>query len=121
MATIAQKPRCPTTNGRGLGGLSRSSTFAVQHREGTASNSKREVPIADQLARKRGDCGCMTDEQDPFVLPSKAPPYLGNEGGQKARETVMQGDYAFAFAGRIIHRGPGIIYLGKVGLQGACR
>jgi hypothetical protein len=45
----------------------------------------------------------MADEQDPFVHPGKAPLYLGNEGGQKARETVVQGDHVLAFAGRIIN------------------
>jgi hypothetical protein len=103
MSTIAQKPRLPIANGRALRGLSRTSVFAVQHRERTASNLKRDVPVADQLTRERGDRGGMTDEQDPFVHPSKTPLYLGNKDRQKARETVVQGDHLFAFAGRIPH------------------
>jgi hypothetical protein len=103
MSTIAQKPRPPITNGRASRGLSRNGVFAVQHRERTASNLKREVPVADQLTRERGDRGGMTDEQDPFVHPGKAPLYLGNEDCQKARETVVQGDHVFAFARRIPH------------------
>jgi hypothetical protein len=101
MSTIAQKPRPPITNGHALRGLPRTRVFAIHHRERTTGNPKREVPVADQLTRERGDRGCMTEEQDPFVGPSKAPLYLGNEGGQKARETIVQGDHAFAFAGRI--------------------
>jgi hypothetical protein len=79
MSTIAQKPHSPITNGRALCGLSRTSVFAVQHRKRTTSNPKREIPVADQLTRERGDRGGMTDEHDPFVHPSKAPLYLGNE------------------------------------------
>ena len=101
MSTIAQKPHLPITNGRAFCGLSRNTIFAVQHRKRTTSNPKREVPVADQLTRERGDRSCMSDEHDPFVHPSKAPLYLGNKDGQKTRETVMQGDQVFAFAGRI--------------------
>jgi hypothetical protein len=46
--------------------------------------------------------------------------YLGNKDLQEARDAVVQGDHVFAFAGRMPHRGPGIVDLGKVGLQGAC-
>ena len=73
MSTIAQKPRPPITNGGALRGLSRNGVFAVQHRERTARNLKREVPVADQLRRERGDRGGMTEKYDPFVHPSKAP------------------------------------------------
>jgi len=103
MPTIPQKPRPPITNGPALRGLrvSRNSVFAVQYRERTASNPKREVPVADQLTCERGDSGGMADEQDPFVHPGKASLYLRNEDGQKARETIVQSDQVFAFAGRI--------------------
>ena len=84
-------------------GFSRDSVFTVQHRERTASDPKREAPVADELTCERGDRGCMTDEQDPFVYPSKAPLYLWNKDAQKAREAVVQGDQVFAFAGRIPH------------------
>jgi hypothetical protein len=120
MSTIAQKPRPPITNGCALRGLSRNTVFAVQHRERTASNPKREVPIADQLTRERGDCSRMTDKQDPFVHPGKAPLYLGNKDGQKSGEAVVQGNHVFAFAGRIPHWGPRIVDLREVDLQGAC-
>ena len=123
MLTIAQKPRPPITNGLALRGLSRNTVccaFAVQHRERTASNPKREVPIADQLTGEPSNRGGMADEQDAFMRPSEAPLYLRNKDLQKARYAVVQGNYIFAFARRIPHRGPGIIDLGNVGLQGAC-
>ena len=103
VSSIAQKPRCPITNSRALRGLSRNSVSAVEHSERTASNLKQEVPVADQLARERGDRRCMADEQDPLVHPGKAPLYLGNKDGQKSCEAVVQGDQVFAFARRIPH------------------
>lgn len=96
MTTITQNLRRPTTN-------SRNSVFAVQYGERTASSLKREAPVANQLTRERNDRGGMTDEQDPFVRPSKASLHLGNEGAQKAGETVVQGGGVFTLAGRIPH------------------
>jgi hypothetical protein len=119
MSAITQKPRRPATNDRASRGVSRSSVFAVQYGERTASGLKREAPVADQLTRERDDRGGMTDEQDPFVHPSKAPLYLGNKDGQKAPEAVVQGGHAFALAGRIPNRRPRIVDLGKIDLQGA--
>jgi hypothetical protein len=51
------------------------------------------------------------------VHPSKAPLHLGNENGQKAREAVVQGGHPFTLSGRVPQRGPGVVDLGKVGLQ----
>ena len=56
----------------------------------------------------------MADEA-PFVLPAKAPLYLG----QKAPGAVAYGNEALAQARWVPHRGPGIVNLGKVSLQGA--
>ncbi len=103
MFPIAQNPRRPITNDRLSRRVSRNSIFAIQYRERTASGPKREVPIADQLARDSDERGGMTDQQDPFVHPSKAPLYLGNKDGHQARETVVQSDGVFAPAGRIPH------------------
>lgn len=117
MPAIAQKPRRPTTNDRASRGSSRSSIFAVHYGERTASGPKQEAPVADQLTRERDDRGGVTDEQDPFVRPSKAPLHLGNKGGQQTRKAVVQGGHPFALSGRIPQRGPGVVNLGKVGLQ----
>ena len=123
MSANAQQPRRPNTNDREPRRVLRCRLFvlAVQYRDGAASDPKREVPIADQLAREHDDRGGMTEEHDPFVRPGEAPLHFGDKDSQEARDAVVHGWDALALARRVPHRGPGIVDLGKVGLQGARR
>lgn len=60
----------------------------------------------------------MANEQNPPVRPSRASLHLRDKDGEKAREAVVQGIYVLALAGGVPQRGPRVIDLGEVCLEG---
>ena len=73
------------------------------HGKRAAHDPKQEVAIAGQFARKHDDGGNVADEEDPFVLPAKAPLYLRDQHGQKAPGAVVYGNEALTQARWVPH------------------